>query len=187
MSAKMRPTSPRGTMPTPTTIRRNRDPGRGPAGGDLADDGEHGERRRDQRASPAPPARSDSSRPRLTEAPTLTKKIGVKIEATGRTSCSMVSNWLVPERMMPAANAPMMSADPASARAAARPEREGDGEDQQDIADPHADHEVEQPRRQEAPDQHGDHEKPDGHRERAQDTQHRRPRRRPRCPRRRSG
>ena len=61
---------------------------------------------------PAAPSRAGLSRPRLTEAPTLTKKMGVKIEATGVTSCSMVSNWLVPERMRPAAKAPMMSAEP---------------------------------------------------------------------------
>ena len=49
----------------------------------------------------------------LTDSPTLTKKNGVKTEATGRTSCSILSNWLVPERMSPAAKAPIMSADPA--------------------------------------------------------------------------
>ena len=43
------------------------------------------------------------------------------MEPTGRTSCSMVSNWLVPERMIPAAKAPMMRADPARDARAARP------------------------------------------------------------------
>ena len=49
---------------------------------------------------------------KLADAPTLTKKIGVNTEATGFTSSSIVSNWLVPDSIRPAAKAPMMSAEP---------------------------------------------------------------------------
>ena len=85
----------------------------------------------------------------------------------------MVSNWLVPERMMPAANAPMMSADPASAASAERPSANAIGEHQEHVAHPHPDHHVEQARHEEASDQHRDHQEPDRHRQRPQDAQHR--------------
>src|SRR6185295_10254651 len=111
MSAKMSPTSPRGTIPTPTTMRRSGTQGAAHPAATLPTIA----MRVSAAATTSVPRElgvAGFSRPRLTDAPTLTKKIGVKIEATGRTSCSMVSNWLVPDRMSPAANAPMMSADP---------------------------------------------------------------------------
>src|SRR4051812_30592718 len=98
MSAKMSPTSPRGTIPTPTTIRRKLSQGAAQPAASFP-----------MIAStvsvpatankPKAPSRVGSSSLKFTDAPTLTKKIGAKMEATGRTSCSMVSNWLVPERM----------------------------------------------------------------------------------------
>ena len=92
MSAKMSPTSPRGTIPTPTTSRRNGAQGAAQPAASLPtmaitiSAAGHEQRRRATRRSPG------SSSARSTDAPTLTKKIGAKIEPTGWTSCSMVSN-----------------------------------------------------------------------------------------------
>src|SRR5438552_2246770 len=58
----------------------------------------------------------------------LKKNSGVKMSATGFIPFSMISNWFVPERMMPAANAPMMRADPARAARAARSNRKANAE-----------------------------------------------------------
>src|SRR2546422_2182658 len=58
----------------------------------------------------------------------LKKNSGVKMSATGFIPFSMISNWFVPERMIPAANAPMMRADPARAARAARSSRKANAE-----------------------------------------------------------
>src|SRR2546427_70491 len=58
----------------------------------------------------------------------LKKNSGVKMSATGFIPFSIISNWFVPDRMIPAANAPMMRADPARAARAARSSRKANAE-----------------------------------------------------------
>ena len=113
-----------------------RHPRRGPAGDDLADDREHDEHRAGSSRRRA--GRRGSSSRGSRDAPTPTKKIGAKMDATGLTSRSMVSNWLVPDRIRPAAKAPMMSADRPASASPARPSANATANDQQDVAHPHA-------------------------------------------------
>src|SRR3989442_1753888 len=58
----------------------------------------------------------------------LKKNSGVKMAATGFIPFSMISNWFVPERMIPAANAPMMRADPARGARGGRSSRKAKAE-----------------------------------------------------------
>ena len=119
IDAKISPTSPRGTIPTPTSSF------------DVSD-----------RVTPKPDTslpmiattvrirptkstpRSKSALPGMnrrtfTGAPTATKKIGVKMSATGSIRSTTASNWLVEESTRPAAKAPMIIADPARSASAA--------------------------------------------------------------------
>ena len=107
-------------MPMPTTSRRKRDQGAAQPAASLPTMAMAVSTAATSKV-PWDDIEVGSSRRRFTDAPTLTKKIGVKTAATGRISCSMVSNWLVPERMIPAAKAPTMRADPARAASAESP------------------------------------------------------------------
>src|SRR6185503_10312804 len=93
MSAKINPTSPRGIIPTPTTTRRNCAQGAAHPAATLPATASRVSTTATP-SSPEAPSRLGSSSRTLTEAPTLTKKMGVRIEPTGRTSRSIVSNWL---------------------------------------------------------------------------------------------
>ena len=139
MSAKMRPTSPRGTIPTPTTRRRNADPRRGPPGGQLADHREHDEHPGDERASRArlrggrveqaevdrrADAHEEDRREDRSDRPHLlldgVELVGARQDEAGGEGAD--------DERRPGQRGQRREA-----------EREGDGGDQQHVANPHAD------------------------------------------------
>ena len=158
MSAKMSPTSPRGTIPTPTTRRRMRTQGAAQPAASLPTIADARSAPPRRPASPGRPATSGRAAAGSTEAPTLTKKIG-REDRRHRPDLVLDGVELVGAREDEARprRPPMMSAEPGQRRPApARAERERHREDQEDVAHPHPDHEVEQPRHEEAAEQHGD-------------------------------
>jgi hypothetical protein len=106
--AKIRPTSPRGTMPAAMNARRTSP--RAKSGGELA------EKPIAVSARPSPRAGRFSATAGLrsrtsTWAPTKTKKIGAKMSTTGLSASSTSRRRLVLASASPAANAPMIGAE----------------------------------------------------------------------------